>query len=84
MSDTLVSKTVHEIFLSQGLDDPDIFVAEPILEWQKSDRGKYIMEHSNPAPILHKATNYLTMEYEYRIVTSLTLAQWTYYKLRYE
>jgi hypothetical protein len=40
------------------VDDVDIYVAQPIYEWQQTEQGKWVMEHANnltyhTAPDLH-------------------------------
>lgn len=35
---------VHN-FTMGDVDDPDIYAAGPIYEWQKTDKGKWVMEH---------------------------------------
>lgn len=27
------------------VDDPDIYVAQPIYEWQQTEQGKWVMQH---------------------------------------
>lgn len=40
------------------VDDVDIYVAQPIYEWQQTDQGKWVMQHAqnltyHTAPDLH-------------------------------
>lgn len=35
----------HE-FTMGDVDDVDIYVAEPIYNWQQTDQGKWVMEHA--------------------------------------
>jgi hypothetical protein len=36
---------VHKIQVN-GTEDPDLFVAEPIYQWQQTDAGKFVMENA--------------------------------------
>ena len=74
---------VHKIRMGD-VEDPDIMVAQPIYEWQQTEKGKYIMAHSKPEPMWVRAINHMTYGYEYRIKAYLTPEQLTYYKLKFE
>jgi len=78
-----IEHVVHCINMGD-VEDPDLFVAEPIYNWQQSEKGKYIMEHSSPSPMWTRSTNHHTYGYEYKIKAYLTPEQLTYYKLKYE
>lgn len=65
-------------------EDSDLFVSQPIYEWQQTEKGKYIMENSCPEPMWVRSINYSTYGYEYTIKAYLTPEQLTYYKLRFE
>ena len=78
-----VEYTVHYINMGD-VEDPDLMVAAPIYEWQQTEKGKYIMEHSAPAPMWVRAVNHMTYGYQYMIKAYLTPQQLTYYKLKFE
>ena len=66
------------------VEDPDLFVSQPIYEWQQTAKGKYIMKNSAPAPIWHRSPDPYTYGYLYTIKAYLTPEQFTYYRLKYE
>jgi hypothetical protein len=66
------------------VEDPDLFVAQPIYEWQQTEAGKWIMENSNPTPSWHRNMDYTTYGYTYQIRAYLTHKQLTFWKLKYE
>ena len=74
---------VHTIQMGD-VEDPDLFVAAPIYEWQQTEKGKYIMENSMPAPMWVRHVNHMTYGYEYTIKAYLTPEKLTYYRLKYE
>lgn len=39
-------KITFHTFSMGDVDDVDIFVAQPIWEWQQTDQGKWVMEHA--------------------------------------
>jgi hypothetical protein len=37
---------VHEFNLGD-VEDPDLYAAEPIMAWQNTEAGQWVMQHSN-------------------------------------
>jgi hypothetical protein len=74
---------VKEIRISDA-EDPDLVVAQPIWEWQKTEAGKYVMENSNPKPSWIRSYDYTYYSNVYIIRAYFTPKQLTYYKLRFE
>lgn len=40
-----ISVTFHQ-FAMGDVDDVDIYVAQPIYEWQQTDKGRWVMKHA--------------------------------------
>ena len=78
-----IEHVVHCINMGD-VEDPDLFVAQPIYEWQQTEKGKYIMENSCPEPMWVRCINHATYGYTYKIKAYLTPKQLTFYKLKYE
>jgi hypothetical protein len=74
---------VHEIKMGD-VEDPDLFVAQPIYDWQQTKAGKYIMKNSAPSPMWNRTVDINTYGHLYTIIAYLTPKQLTYYKLRFE
>ncbi len=66
------------------VEDPDIYVGQYIWEWQETDEGKWVMEHSRPLPSWHRSVNNVTYGYQYDIRAYLTPKQITYFELKYK
>jgi hypothetical protein len=85
--DDLDSKSIsiicHTIKMGD-VEDPDLFVALPIHEWQQTEAGKWIMKNSAPTPSWHRHIDYNTYGHTYQIRAYLTPKQLTYYKLKFE
>jgi len=79
----IISHTVH-VFRMGDVEDPDLYVAQPIYNWQQTEAGKWVMENSAPKPSWHRIISYDTYGYLYQIKAYLTHKQLTYYKLKYE
>ena len=69
--DTIVEYIVHYIKMGD-VEDPELMIAQPIWEWQQTEKGKYIMEHSKPEPMWVRCINHRTYGYEYQIKAYLT------------
>ena len=78
-----ITHVVHTITMSD-VDDPDLYVAQPIYEWQQTEAGKWIMENSAPAPSWHRNHDIYNYGYQYQIRAYLTHKQLTYWKLKFE
>ena len=78
-----ITHVVHTINMGD-VEDPDLFVGQPIWEWQQTEQGKWIMENSNPTPSWHRQVDYTTYGHLYQIRAYLTHKQLTFWKLKYE
>jgi hypothetical protein len=47
---------VHE-FNIVDVEDPDLYAARPLLDWQQSEAGKWVMEHAVKTPFWHRPVN---------------------------
>jgi hypothetical protein len=65
-------KEIHKVvvyrFKVGDVDDPDLYIAEPIWDWQKSEAGKFVLEHAIETPSWHRHLNHMMYGYEYVIV----------------
>lgn len=73
---------VHE-FLMSDVDDPEIYMAAPIWEWQQSPAGAWIMEHAAEKPYWIKRVDMPTYGYRCAIVARLSEADEVFYRLKY-
>ena len=77
------SYLVHTFTLSD-VDDPDIYAAVPILDWERSDAGKWVMNNAYDKPSWHRQLDYNTYGYRYQIRADLTAEQVTFFELKYK
>ena len=73
---------VHEFLLSD-VDDPEIFAAGPIWDWQQSPAGVWVMEHAVEKPYWHKRVDVNTYGYRCYIVARLSEADQVFFRLKY-
>jgi hypothetical protein len=74
---------VHEFNLGD-VDDPEIYAAQPIWEWQQTDCGRWVMENSLEAPYWCKANDFNTYQLRYKIIAELSDKDATYFCLRWK
>lgn len=73
---------VHKFSL-MDVEDPDIFAAEPLFEWQYSEQGKWVMQHAIDTPTWHRYPDYTTFGHNYSITAKLKAEDITYFKLKW-
>lgn len=66
------------------VEDPDIFVAEPIINWQNTESGKFIMEKCLEKPVWNRTFSYHHYGYVYSITAKLKSTDYIYWKLKFE
>ena len=49
--------TVVHTFDMGDVEDPYLFAAEPLFEWQNTDQGKWVMEHALEQPTFYCRPN---------------------------
>lgn len=73
---------VHE-FQMGDVEDPDLHAAQPLYEWEHSERGQWVMKNSCDTPTWHRSADPITYGYRYRITAKLTGPALTEWLLRY-
>jgi hypothetical protein len=76
-------KVVVLQFTMGDVEDPDLWAAEPMWNWQQTDAGKWVMENSSETPVWHRDLDTNTYGYRYKIVAELTEEHTTYYNLKW-
>ena len=71
---------VHEIRMGD-VEDPDLFVAEPIWNWQQTPQGKFIMENAEDTPYWSRQADYNNYGHIYRIMARLSEQNETFWRL---
>ena len=74
---------VHRIRINDA-EDPDIAVSQPIYEWQQTEAGKWVIQHSKPEPQWFRSIDHNTYGYLYTIRAELTPEQITFFELKYK
>jgi hypothetical protein len=73
---------VHE-FLLGDVDDPDIYAAAPIWEWQQSESGCWVMEHAATQPYYLQHMDINAYGYRVRIMARLSEQDEVFWRLKW-
>lgn len=78
-----VKEVVVHVFELSDVDDPDLYAAQPIYEWQNSESGKWVMEHAVDKPVWHRMLDPMVFGYKYKITAKLTAKDYTFWTLKW-
>jgi hypothetical protein len=76
-------KVLVHSFNMGDVEEPALYAASPIYEWQQTEAGKWVMEHSKPEPIWNMGINYKTYGYTVYITAELDGPDVTYFNLKW-
>jgi hypothetical protein len=74
---------VHE-FTMGDVEDPDLYAAQPIMEWQQSEMGEWVMEHAIEKPFWHRHIDSYSYGYKYYIIARLAEQDELYWALKWK
>ena len=74
---------VHE-FNMGDVEDPDLYAAQPIWEWQESEAGKFVMEHAVEKPYWIRQVDHHSYGHKYKIIARLSEPNQTFFKLKFK
>lgn len=78
-----MQKIVVHTFNMSDVDDPEIYAAQPIYEWQQTEIGKWITAHSKPEPYWTLGFSTSSHCHRVTIVAQLQDQDATYFQLKY-
>ena len=78
-----IHKLVVHRFRLGDVEDPDLYAAEPIYKWEKSEPGQFVMKHAIDKPEWHRHVDPATYGYQYAIVAELEMKKLSEFYLRY-
>lgn len=73
---------VHS-FRMGDVEDPDLYAAEPLLKWEKSEIGQWVMSNAVETPSWHRIPDMVAFGYLYQIRAKLQGPKLTEYLLKY-
>lgn len=79
-----IHKVVVHTFRMGDVEDPDLYAAQPLSEWQDSDAGKFILEHAIEPPIWQKNVDAVSWGWQFVIIAELEKKKLSEYYLRFD
>lgn len=73
---------VHRFRVSDS-DDPEIYAAEPIWNWQQTECGKWVMDKAIESPMYHQQLDSSFMGYRYAITAKFKEKDYTYWCIKW-
>lgn len=74
-----IKEVVVHSFTMGDVEDPDLYAAQPMIEWEKSPAGQWVMEHAIDTPEWFRLADPVSYGYRYQIRAKLTgpaLTEW--------
>lgn len=68
-------------FRMGDVEDPDLYAAEPIMQWQQSEMGQWIMQRAVEQPSWHRSI--AAHGYQFEIRAKLQDIDYTYWALKW-
>ena len=78
-----IHKVIVHRFKMGDVEDPDLYAAQPLYEWQQSEMGKWVMEKSVEVPMWHRQTNPHQYHVEYAVEAWLKGADYSFWVLKW-
>ena len=82
---------VHEIhtvvvhtFRMGDVEDPDLYAAQPLSDWQDSEAGKFVMAHAVETPYWIRQIDYNSYGHRYVIVARMRESDQTFFRLKFK
>lgn len=81
-NDEVYEKRNLHSFLLADVEDPELYCAGPIYDWQQTEQGQWVMKHALD-PTFHIIAEPMTYGYRIVITGHVTAKRWTEYCLRF-
>jgi hypothetical protein len=78
-----IIRTCLHTFSMGDVDDPYLYAAFPIHEWQQTEHGKWVMEHATEPPTFTCDPDLSTYGYRVTVSGHLTDKDYTYFMLKW-
>jgi hypothetical protein len=87
VGDQHIVDEIHKIVVHQfsvgDVEDPDLYAAHPLWEWQESEPGKFVMEHAVESPVWHRCMDPYNYGHQYAVVAELEKKKLSEFYLRW-
>jgi hypothetical protein len=70
-------------FSMGDVEDPDLYAAEPLWNWQQTEAGQWVIEHATETPFWHRTVDPYSYGHKYYIIARLSEQDQTYWALKW-
>ena len=78
----MIKLAVYE-FPMGDVEDPEIYAAEPLYKFEKSEQGQWVMEHALEKPVFYIGPCIQTYGYRCRVEAVLSEEDATFFQLKW-
>lgn len=78
-----IHKVIVHRFRMGDVEDPDLYAAQPLWDWQQSEMGKWVMERSVETPMWHRQSSPDQYHTEYAVQAWLRGADYSFWILKW-
>lgn len=78
-----IYKTVVYQFELSDVEDPILYAAEPIIDWQNSEQGSWVMKHAVEPPEWNRFEEAVSWTHKFYITAKLKDKDYTYFLLKW-
>jgi hypothetical protein len=79
-----IHKIIAHTFKIGDVEDPILYAAQPLYEWEHSEEGQWIMKHSVEEPQWHRQTDPFHYSYNFSITAKLKEKDYTYWLIKWK
>jgi len=73
---------VHE-FTMGDVEDPELYAAQPLWEWQESEMGQWVMAHAVEQPYWIQSLDYNSWGHRFKVMARLSEPDQTFWTLKW-
>ena len=77
-----VDVIVHK-FRMGDVDDPDLYAAQPLYDWEHSEIGQWVMQHSISTPTWYRVADHYNFGHVYIVKATFDSKSHLIWKLKY-
>ena len=78
-----IRETLVHTFTMGDVEDPDLYAAEPLWQWQQSEAGQWVMTHAVESPTWYRAADPFNYGYSFKITAKLRGKDYTFWQLKW-
>jgi hypothetical protein len=79
----MTKEIVVHAFTMGDVEDPDLYAAEPLYQWQQSTQGDWVMKNATEPPVWHRQVDPLSFGHKYIVKATFVEQKLTEYYLRF-